>query len=104
MAPSKTSTYDYASLDGPLNNNKKTSEELDGIGEHNYVIKNNAKETSRIPAIEPRPEAKEVETHNDYIIRDELYVRVIKFEPEKKEVETRDDHVPRDESYVTVVG
>ena len=104
IAPSKTLTYDYAFLDGPPPNNKKRSVELDRIGQENYVIKNNTEETSNIPVTKQKPEAKEVEAHCDYVIRDKSYVTVIASEPEAKEVETQDDYVVRDKSYVTVLS
>ena len=104
MAPSTTFAYDYAFLDGPLPNSKKRSVELDRIGEEDYVIKNNSEVTSNIQVTEPNPEAKEVETHDDYVVRDKSYVTVIASEPEAKEVETHDDYVVRDKSYVTVLS
>ena len=104
MAPSKTLTYDYAFLDGPLPNSKKRSVEVDRIGEEDYVIKNNTEETSNIPGTKKKPEANEVQAHGDYVIRDKSYVTVIASEPEAKEVETHDDYVVRDKSYVTVLS
>ena len=104
MAPSKTLTYDYAFLDGPLPNNKKRSE-VNRIGEEDYVIKNNTEVTSNIPVTKPKSEANEVQAHGDYVIRDKSYVTVIASEPaEAKEVETHDDYVVRDKSYITVLS
>ena len=61
--------YDYASYDGPETNNETTREELNGI-EEDYVIKNDFMEASNIPANE-KPEGKDEDTNDDYVIRDE---------------------------------
>lgn len=102
-------TYDYASYDGPGTNNKTTCEELNGI-EEDYVIKNDFIEASNIPANE-KPQGKDEDTHDDYVIRDESYVTVIESEPEAKEEDTDDGYlVPTDsvvvpeESDVTVIS
>lgn len=76
MALSKTFPYDHAFPDGPPPS-KKTSVELDRIGEDDCVTKYSTQEISNISTIEPKPEVKEVETHDNSATYEKPYITVI---------------------------
>jgi hypothetical protein len=76
-APPQTFTYDYAFVDGPLNNDQEASVEPDKIGEEDHLIENDAGDASYITVIEPRPDTEKEDAHDDHVIPDVSYISVI---------------------------
>ena len=77
IAPTKTFTYDYAFIDGPLKNETQPkSRELDYTEEDDYVIKNDGRKATYITVIEPRSDTTKYDTHDDYVVPDKSYVTV----------------------------
>ena len=81
IAPSRTVTYDYAFIDGPLKNETQPrSQELNSTEEDDYVIKNDGRNATYITVTEPRSDTTKNDTHDDYVVPDTSYVTVTGWE------------------------
>ena len=76
----QTFTYDYASVDAALKNDREPRVKP--------VI------TEEVEYVNERPDTENGDTHNDYVIK----------KPDTEDTDTHDDYVVRDVSYISVIN
>ncbi len=79
MTSPQTFTYDYASIDGPLKNDRMPRVKPVITKAGDYVIK--------------KPDTEDRDTHDDYVIK----------KPDTEDRDMHDDYVVCDESYISVI-